>query len=171
VSKYRNGDAIPTGLSDTAWLNTTSGAYAIYDNNNANDAIYGKLYNWYAVNDSIGLCPNGWHVPTDSEWLILLTYLRDPVGGKMKSVGTAYWLSPNTGATNESGFSVLPGGFRNIDGSFYNIREAALFWSATEFNTGSTAAWYWNLGFTNGDVGRSRGNGKSLGLSVRCLRD
>jgi uncharacterized protein (TIGR02145 family) len=171
VSKYRNGDAIPTGLSDTAWLNTTSGAYAIYDNNNANDAIYGKLYNWYAVNDSIGLCPNGWHVPTDSEWLILLTYLRDPVGGKMKSVGTAYWNEPNIGATNESGFSGLPGGCRDIFGKFQNIRNIAYFQIAGDsvyFRAGFHSLYSYNdRDFRSYD---SYGN-NTLGSSVRCLRD
>ena len=171
VSKYRNGVAIPTGLSDTAWLNTTSGAYAIYDNNNANDAIYGKLYNWYAVNDSIGLCPNGWHVPTDSEWLILLTYLRDPVGGKMKSVGTAYWNEPNIGATNESGFSGLPGGCRDTFGKFQNIRNIAYFQIAGDsvyFRAGFHSLYSYNdRDFRSYDY---YGN-NTLGSSVRCLKD
>ena len=170
VSKYRNGVAISTGLNDATWSSTTSGAYAIYDNNNANDAIYGKLYNWYAVEDTLGLCPTGWHVPNDAEWTTLTTYLggESVAGGKMKSVGTTYWNSPNTGATNESGFSVLPGGFRNSDGSFSSIRFNAVFWSATENDNPN--AWNRFLYFNTGNVFRSNYL-KSVGASVRCLRD
>ena len=170
VTKYMDGTSIPTGLDNATWSNTTSGAYAIYDNNNANDAIYGKLYNWYAVNNPRKLCPAGWHVPSDSEWTILTDYLggESVEGGKMKSIGTAYWNDPNTGATNESGFSVLPGGFRNLDGSFGGIRNYAYFWSATE--RAYYVAWLRNLFFNLGIVGRDYGS-KQLGISVRCLRD
>ena len=152
VSKYRNGDAIPTGLSDFDWVSTKSGAYAIYDNRNANDGIYGKLYNWYAINDVRGLCSTGWRVPNDAEWTILTDYLGglSVAGGRMKSVGTTYWNSPNTGATNESGFSVLPGGYRNSGGSFYNISSVAFFWSATE--SGNNVAGTRSLNYGNGYV-------------------
>lgn len=120
VSKYRNGEAIPTGLNNADWLNTRNGAYAIYDNSNVNDAIYGKLFNWYAVRDSRGFCPTGWHVPTGAEWTTLTNFLGGDgeAGRKMKSMGTTYWQSPNTGATNESGFSALPGGYRGFNSSF-----------------------------------------------------
>ncbi len=170
VTKYMDGTSIPTGLDNATWSTTTSGAYAIYDNNNANDAIYGKLYNWYAVNNPRKLCPAGWHVPSDSEWTILTDYLggESVAGGKMKSIGTAYWNDPNTGATNESGFSVLPGGYRNLDGSFGGIRNYTYFWSATE--RAYYVAWLRNLFFNLGIVGRDSGS-KQLGISVRCLRD
>ena len=175
VSKYRNGDAIPTGLSAAVWRSTNSGAYAIYLNNNANDAIYGKLYNWYAVADNRGLCPTGWHVPTDAEWTTLTTYLggEGVAGGKMKSVGTAYWNNSNVGATNESGFSGLPGGFRNDgDTDYYNIGRGAFFWSATESSRDGFA---WARDLFDGDVIVTKvgdnGVDKNMGLSVRCLRD
>jgi uncharacterized protein (TIGR02145 family) len=178
VSKYRNGDPIPTGLSNTTWQNTTSGAYAIYDNVAANNTIYGKLYNWYAVNDSRGLCPTGWHVPSDAEWTTLINYL-DPnqnpsatgaqssvAGGKMKS--TTGWISPNTGATNESGFTGLPGGYRLSDGPYSSIGGFGYWWSSTEYD--SSLAWYRDLTCYNSTVLRYASN-KRLGFSVRCVRD
>ena len=169
VSKYRNGEAIPT----FPWANTNKGAYAIYNNENANNNIYGKLYNWYAVSDSRGLCPSGWHVPSDNEWTTLTNYLggQSIAGKKIKTTGTVFWQSPNTEASNESGFSALPGGFRSVDGSFNSIRINAFFWSATE-NDG--LAWYRNLYYYNSIVNRSNstlGLVKSSGASVRCLRD
>ena len=171
VSKYRNGYAIPTGLDNATWGSTSSGAYAIYNNDNANDAIYGKLYNWYAVADNRGLCPTGWHVPTDLEWTTLTSYLggESIAGGKMKSVGTTYWNSPNTGATNESGFSALPGGSRFNNGSFNSIKYNAVFWSATENDYNS--AWISNLNYDNGNVNRNLNFYKRDGWSVRCLKD
>ncbi|MCF8317968.1 MAG: fibrobacter succinogenes major paralogous domain-containing protein, partial [Haliscomenobacter sp.] len=170
VTKYNDGSSIPKGLNSTDWLNTTSGAYAIYDNDNSNDAIYGKLYNWYAVKDGRGLCPKGWHAPSDAEWITLTTYLGDMAGGKMKSIDTTLWNSPNTGATNESGFSALPGGGRNLGGSFESIRDFASFWSATEQDSGN--AWYYYLYYSAGGVTRTYFNStKSVGASVRCLRD
>ena len=170
VSKYRNGDDITTNLVNTSWSNANKGAYAIYNNENANDASYGKLYNWYAVNDSRGLCPRGWHIPSDNEWTTLTNYLggESIAGGKMKSTGTTLWLTPNVKATNKSSFSVLPGGFRNGDGGFIFIRFNALFWSATEFDISN--AWNRNLYNYNGNVYRNNFN-KSFGASVRCLRD
>jgi len=170
VSKYRNGDAIPTGLNDATWSSTNNGAYTIYNNDLTNNAIYGKLYNWHAVIDSRGLCPTGWHVPSDGEWTTLTTYLggESVAGGKMKSTGTTYWDSPNTGATNESGFSVLPGGYRFNVGSFLNIRIHAFFWSATESD--SSNAWFRYLYSSIGNVNRYYYY-KLYGFSVRCLRD
>ena len=171
VSKYRTGEAIPTGLNNTDWLNTKNGAYAIYDNSNVNDAIYGKLYNWYAVRDSRGLCPTGWHVPTDAEWTTLTNFLGGEVeaGGKMKSMGTTYWQSPNTGATNESGFSGLPGGTRFGNGNFLEKNYLAFFWTNTEKN--SNSAWIRSLINSEKIVERLNGLDKLYGNSVRCLKD
>ena len=168
VSKYRNGDPIPTGLSDATWQNTTSGAYAIYNNDAANNILYGKLYNWYAVNDSRGLCPAGWHVPSDAEWTTLETSLggSSVAGGKMKS--TTGWNAPNTAATNESGFTGLPGGYRTSGGSFSLIGTGGYWWSSAE--NVSNFAWYRRLFFTNSIVLRSDAN-KQFGFSVRCVRD
>ena len=184
TSKYRNGNPIPTNLSDADWQNTTSGAYAIYNNDAANNTTFGKFYNWYAVADPRGLCPAGWHVPTEYDWQLLTKYL-DPAaadttqccsnnaGGKMKSTGTieagtGLWYSPNQDATNSSGFTGLPGGGRNLDGSFTGIGGVAFWWSSTEVS--STSAWTRSLNFTSGYSTRFN-CGKTTGFSVRCLRD
>jgi uncharacterized protein (TIGR02145 family) len=174
VTKYRNGDPIPTGLSNTTWQSTTSGAYAIYNNDAANNNLYGKLYNWYAVNDSRGLCPTGWHVPSDAEWSAFINYL-DPsadggnngniAGGKMKA--STGWYSPNTGATNESGFTGLPGESRD-DGGSYNYFGLGYWWSSTE--SASNDAWYrsqfYNISVVNRGTYYKQG-----GFSVRCIKD
>jgi uncharacterized protein (TIGR02145 family) len=182
VSKYRNGDPVPTGLSDATWSSTTSGAYAIYNNDAANNTTYGKLYNWYAVNDSRGLCPSGWHVPSDAEWTTLINYL-DPnadggnngniAGGKMKSTGTiengdGLWNSPNEQATNESGFTALPGGYRYNVGSYYDVGYFGVWWSSTEYD--SNYAWGRVLGYDYSNVFGYYGS-KQDGFSVRCVRD
>jgi uncharacterized protein (TIGR02145 family) len=163
VSKYSNGDLIPTGLDNYAWSSTTNGAYAVIDNTS-----YGKLYNWYAVNDIRGLCPTGWHVPSDVEWTTLETSLggSSVAGGKMKS--TLVWNSPNTGATNESGFTALPGGLRDPSGPTANAGGYGSWCSSTENASG--LAIYRNLGFNYSDVAPNAGN-KQDGLSVRCVRD
>jgi uncharacterized protein (TIGR02145 family) len=170
VSRYRNGGQIPNVTTDnTGWGNLTTGAWSYYNNDVSNNAIYGKLYNWYTTKGDT-LCPTGWHVPTDAEWTTLTNYLggEGVAGGKMKATGTAYWNDPNTGAINSSGFSALPGGVRGSDGSFNYIIYFALFWSATE--SANDNAWLRNLFDSSGDV--SRGViGKSVGASVRCLRD
>ncbi|MBK9330086.1 MAG: fibrobacter succinogenes major paralogous domain-containing protein [Sphingobacteriales bacterium] len=117
TTRYNDGSAIPTGLSGLTWEYTTSGAYAIYNNDPANKATYGMLYNWHAVNTG-KLAPAGWHVPTDAEWTILTTYLGgDSIAGRvMKSINL--WLNPNIGSTNSSGFTGLPAGWRDGFGSF-----------------------------------------------------
>jgi uncharacterized protein (TIGR02145 family) len=185
VSKYRNGDSIPTGLSNSAWENTTSGAYAIYNNDPVNDSLYGKLYNHYAVTDSRGLCPTGWHVPSDGEWNILVKYL-DPnadtvcvncvqssiAGGALKSMATqptsGGWNSPNTGATNSSGFTALPGGARDGLGNFYYMPARGDLWSSS-VSSGSDAGSR-VLRHSIRDIDRSF-TSRTSGFSVRCLKD
>ena len=135
VTHYRNGDAIPNVTDNTEWADLSTGAYCAYDNDENNADIYGYLYNWYAVDDSRNIAPTGWHVPTDDEWADLVTYLggNSVAGGKLKEADTAHWNSPNTGATNESGFSALPGGYRNYFLSrFYGMSSSANFWSTIE---------------------------------------
>jgi uncharacterized protein (TIGR02145 family) len=168
VTKYRNGDPIPTGLSNTTWQNTTNGAYAIYNNDEANNSLYGKLYNWYAVNDSRGVCPTGWHVPSDAEWTTLTNNLggSSVAGGKMKT--TMGWTAPNTGATNESGFTGLPGGYRSFNGGYSGVGDYDICWSSSEDD--SSFAWYRELEYFNSSVLRNR-QFKQLGFSVRCVRD
>ncbi len=169
VGKYRNGDPIPTNLSRTAWENTTSGASAIYYNDAANNTTYGKLYNWYAVSDSRNLCPSGWHVPTDAEWTTLENYLggSSVAGGKLRST-SSLWNTPNTGATNDSSFSGLPGGFRDGNGNYNYLGNNGYWWSSTE--TSATHAWTRDLNNGNGNSTRNFSN-KRNGFSVRCLRD
>jgi uncharacterized protein (TIGR02145 family) len=174
TSRYNNGDLIPIVTDNAAWSALTTGSRSWYDNDGTTyENPYGNLYNWYAVNDPRKLCPTGWHVPTHDEWTILTTYLEGEsvAGGKMKSTGTDYWLEESAGTDNSSGFSALPGGNRSdFDGSFFFIRIIAFFWSATEFD--DSHAWTRNLYFDNGIVTRNNLNyGKSVGASVRCLRD
>ena len=168
TSKYRNGNPITTGLSDNAWQNTTTGAYAICNNDAANNTTYGKLYNWYAVTDSRNLCPAGWHVPSEAEWTTLENFLGDATvaGGKMKT--TTDWTLPNTAATNESGFSGLPGGYRASIGIYGDVGAKGCWWSSTEAS--SFDAWYRALDYYNGNSSRIS-YAKQNGFSVRCLRD
>ena len=171
VSRYNDGTLIPIVTDSTTWVSLITGGRSWYDNDStANEIPYGNLYNWYAVNDSKKLCPDGWHVPTDAEWTILTNTLggSSVAGAKMKSTDTDYWNSVPLGTDNSSSFSALPGGFRNSVGSFLNIRGIAFFWSATE-NDLSTG-WFQLLAGGNFSVSRLNGF-KSFGASVRCLRD
>ena len=170
VTTYRNGDPIPYVTDATAWAALTTGAWCYYNNDPANASLYGKLYNWYAVNDPRGLAPVGWHVPTDDEWTTLSTTLGgDAVaGGKMKVAGTTRWTAPNTEADNSSGFAGLPGGGRGYSGTFGIVGGDGYWWSSSE--NGSTTAWYRYLFYNSGNISRYSFN-KQSGFSVRCLRD
>ena len=180
-TKYSDGTTISLITDATQWAanynnNTTLPMMSWYNNDQATHTAnkYGALYNWYAVspitNGNKNVCPTGWHVPTDAEWTILIDYLggSSAAGGKMKSTGTQYWNCPNTGATNEIGFSGLPGGVRIIDGTFGYIGENGNWWSSTE--TDATHAWDRYLYNTNGTADSDK-NYKEYGFSVRCLKD
>ncbi len=180
---YENGDVIPSGLSYIEWGNTTAGAVAVYGEGSSScntstpdgDACdeawslieYGRLYNWYAVDDARGLCPSGWHVPTDGEWTVMTDVLggESVAGGQMKS--TYGWYGGGNG-TNSSGFSGLPGGLRNyLNGYFYFAGSSGYWWSSSP--NGSSA---WGRGLDYGNEVVARGsNGQSYGFSVRCVRD
>jgi uncharacterized protein (TIGR02145 family) len=179
VTTYRDGTPIPQVTDPTAWANLTTGAWCYYANNTANGTTYGKLYNWYAVagihdtdpsTPNKILAPQGWHVPSDAEWTTLTTNLggESVAGGKMKATGTALWTSPNTGATNSSGFTGLPGGIRGSNGTFDVIGNFGVWWSSSEY--GATDAWYRSLYYTSG-YATSYYASKTYGFSVRCLRD
>jgi uncharacterized protein (TIGR02145 family) len=172
VTHYRNGDAIPKVTDNEQWKNLKNGAYCAYGNSKSNAAVYGYLYNWYTVNDSRNIAPEGWHVPTDEEWRALVDCLgRESVaGGQLKETGTTHWQMPNTDATNESGFSTLPGGFHGSygAGNFHDIGENAFFWSATEYDTDN--AWLRYLSYNNSGVTRDS-HFKRHGFSVRLVRD
>ncbi len=170
VSHFRNGDIIPEVKDHDAWEkagNEGRAAWCYYNNDPAMGAIYGKLYNWYAVNDSRGLAPEGWHVPSALEWTDLTNQLgRDNAGGSMKS--TKLWISPNTGATNSCGFEGLPGGLRTDVGRFLNTGEVGYWWSSSE--SSSQSAWHISLD-TNMDGLDKNGSNNGRGLSVRCVKD
>jgi uncharacterized protein (TIGR02145 family) len=181
VTHYRNGDPIPNVTGSTEWDNLSSGAYCAYNNDNGNAATYGMLYNWYVVDDSRNIAPEGWHVPTDEEWKALEMHLgmsqseADEIGdrgtdegGKLKEAGTTHWNSPNSGATNSSGFTALPGGYRFYDGRFNNMGYNGYWWSATANYTGSV--WFRLLQNSRSFVYRNTGH-KQLGLSVRLVKD
>jgi len=170
TTRYQNGDSIPNVTGATEWGNLTMGAYCYYDNNSNNAAIYGRLYNCYAVNDSRNITPVGWHVPSDSEWQTLVDYLggNSIAGGKMKEIGTTHWHSPNTGATDESGFTALPGGYQHTSGGFGSLWDYAVFWSSSD--NGSNEAWA--RGLIYNDIVVDRGsNNKHRGFSIRCIKD
>ena len=180
TTKYSDGTIIPNITSSSVWGNLDSGAYCDYNNDPNISAIYGKLYNWYAATDSNNVCPTGWHVPTDSDWNKLILYL-DPnadttatgtqslsVGGKLKEIDTTHWSNPNTGATNSTGFTALPGGYRMIIGSYDWINYFGFWWSSTEFSV--DRAWYRSL--VNNSNGISRfDHWKNNGFSIRCVCD
>jgi len=170
IRRYRNGDPIPQIRDRYAWISLTTGAWCWDSNDSANGSVYRKLYNWYAVNDPRGLAPEGWHIPSDKEWKILAIFLggQDLAGGKMKETGTSHWLSPNTDATNSSGFRGLPGGYRNKNGTFLDNGSNGYWWSSTE--TGPFRALYTNLSNLTGYLNRN-GFNKVCGFSVRCIQD
>ena len=168
VTTYRDGTAIPQVTDPAAWAALKTGAWCWY--NNTSSTTYGKLYNWYAVNDPRGLAPAGFHVPSDGEWTTLSTTLGglSVAGGKMKSADITLWASPNTGATNSSGWAGLPGGNRLNDGTFNNVGSKGNWWSSTVSNT--SFPWFRFLFSSNGNVGRDYSS-KWFGFSVRCLAD
>lgn len=169
TTKYRDGTSIPNVTDNAAWDNLTTGAYCDYNNTPSNSATYGRLYNWYAATDAHNIAPTGWHVPTDAEWSTLTTYLggESVAGGKLKEIGTTHWAGPNTGATNETGFTALPSGYR--DGSFYYVGISGWWWSATE-SIVATHAYLRFMSYYYSDVD-GYGISKERGLSIRCVRD
>jgi uncharacterized protein (TIGR02145 family) len=168
VAFYRNGDPIPQVTDPTAWAALTTGAWCYYNNDPIQGNMYGKLYNWYAVNDPRGLAPQGWHIPSDAEWTTLETALGGSslAGGKMKEAGTLNWITPNSGADNSSGWAGLPGG--NRYSTFSVVSNDGDWWSATEDLT--TSAFYRSLIYSSGSITHFSLN-KVAGFSVRCLRD
>ena len=172
VAFYRNGDPIPQVTDPTAWAGLTTGAWCYYNNDPIQGNKYGKLYNWYAVNDPRGLAPQGWHIPSDAEWTTLAITLggSSVAGGKMKEPGLLNWTTPNTGADNSSGWAGLPGGTRGISGAFFNVTSNGNWWSATGNISTSTHAWCRLLFYNVGSLNKGSTN-KLGGFSVRCLRD
>jgi uncharacterized protein (TIGR02145 family) len=171
TTKFNDNTTIPYVTDSTDWSNLTTPGYCWYANDASTyKATYGALFNWFAVNTG-KLCPTGWHVPTDTEWTTLTNYLggESIAGGKLKETVSTHWRIPNAGATNESGFTALPGGHRDINGTFSVIGDDGYWWSVTEY--GSTGkVWYRNMNYNYAGVVRVSNNKKN-GHSVRCLKD
>lgn len=170
IENYRNGDAIPQVTDEKEWAALTTGAWCYFNNDAANGKIYGKLYNWYAVNDPRGLAPTGWHVASAAEWLTLIEYLGDVsiAGGKLKEAGTSHWTAPNEGADNSSGFTALPGGWRFYSGAFNYLGTNTYWWTSTKFD--EKKAWY--AGVYNDNANAIRNSYSfNFGFSVRCVKD
>ena len=170
VSKFRNGEAIPLAITNAEWElagQNQQPTWCYYENKGENGTTYGKLYNWYAVNDARGLAPSGYHIPTDAEWTILTDYLGEKkiAGTKMKS--TTGWPEEGKG-TNTSGLAGLPGAYRSFNGNFDGIGNLGLWWSSSKDNT--IAAWVRLLNGATGDVTRIS-SVEQNGFSVRCLKD
>jgi uncharacterized protein (TIGR02145 family) len=174
VDRYRNGDVIPQVTDPLQWENLNSGAWCWYNNDSDRyGSFYGRLYNWYAVSDARGLAPQGWHIPSDFEWSMLETYLGGSflAGGAMKCAFC--WYTPNTDATNYSGFSAMPGSYRSYWGVFdvnneYKIGTSGFWWSST--NNASVEAYNRAL-FNNSNSIKRNSENKSNGFSVRCIKD
>ncbi len=165
-----NDDAvIPLVTDATAWTNLTTPGYCWYSNNASNKNTYGALYNWYAVTNG-KLCPTGWHVPTDDDFIALEDYFGFSVaaGGKLKETGTTHWASPNTGATDEVGFKALPGGLRSETGTFQFITNYGFWWTSTEYNTHNE--WYRELEYNTDNIVRYFKDDNN-GMSVRCIKN
>jgi uncharacterized protein (TIGR02145 family) len=195
VSRYRNGDVIPQVTDQTLWNNLTTGAWCYYNNDPATEAIYGKLYNWYAVTDPRGLAPLGYHIPTKIETRSLIvcaggfTDTSNPncfdcpnqffiAGGNLKDIGITYWASPNTGATNSTGFKAIGSGRRGTN--FQAIGTKSQIWTRTSepcsaWVPGCTnpnfEEWYLDLDNVSSGAVLNRFGNKSWGLSVRCVKD
>ncbi|MBX2977966.1 MAG: hypothetical protein KF905_01615 [Flavobacteriales bacterium] len=184
TTRYSDGSSIPNVTGNTEWRNLNTGAWCNYENNASNGTIHGKLYNWFTAVDPRGVCPLGWHVPTDAEWQQLESALGVPanelnspgvrgeiqnVGGMMKT--TSAWNAPNAGATNESGFSGLPAGARDgfSEGTFYNLGDYGYWWSSSEHDTPNYAR-YRRLSSVNAGIGHY-GYYKRSGYCIRCVQD
>ncbi len=168
----RDGQVYPTiQIGNQCWLqknmNYPTGNSWCWDGDSSNCSIYGLLYDW---SSALSACPEGWHLPSKGEWGELLSLLGNNAGGEMKEQGTAHWSSPNTGATNNSGFTALPGGFRMNNGSFHSLHARAAFWTSSEDQPSHPLAWYVYLVEYNA-IAYNFDNDKTHGFSVRCLKD
>jgi len=180
TTRYNNGVLIPNVINPTTWTNIATGARCYYNNDSVTNAIvYGALYNWAAAANSGGICPAGWHVPGENEWNTLEKYLDNTVdttvtglsgtdiGGKLKEAGTAHWTSPNTGATNSSGFNALPGGYRYIYASYTDIGNYGYWWTADDYD--ASGAWDRLLSYDNNQIYRYYHDKMLSGFSIRCI--
>lgn len=170
TTRFRNGDPIPRISQDSEWQKTGEGAFCFYNNERKSGKTYGNLYNWHAVSDSRGICPPGWHVPSDEEWQVLSDFLGgDKVAGdKMKETGIRHWAEPNDGASNVSGFTALPAGGRDEFGQFIVDKYGCHWWSSTV--SGTVDVRVRSIYFGYGSIMTDEYHPNS-GFSVRCLKD
>ena len=181
VEHYRNGDPLPEVQLKNEWGNLKYGGWCNYENDHKNEILYGKLYNWHAVNDQRGLAPDGWHIPSDSDWkelescLGLNDYEADNsgwrgkfAGDSLKATGTEYWKAPNDTATNKTGFNALPAGYRDVNGLFYVLGYSGYWWSSTRYK--DFFAWYRTVYYSHREIHRTSGY-EGDGFSVRCIKD
>jgi uncharacterized protein (TIGR02145 family) len=170
VTHFRNGDPILNASINESIHKLKAGSFSNYNHDKKIVPIFGRLYNWYAVDDIKGLAPEGWHIPTEAEWKILIDYLGGyrAAGGKMKEAGATHWKNPNKRATDESGFSAVPAGYRYYWRTFSVMGNLASFWTATEFNYPYAVGYI--LKYNSSHV-ISYTFSRSYGLSVRCIRD
>lgn len=173
TTRYYDGTPIPRVENYDEWAELTLPAYSWYNNDTAKREEFGALYNFYAV-ETGKLCPEGWHVPSDEEWIILESSLggASNAGGALKEAGTDHWKTPNTGASNESGFTALPGGYRSYNGTFNWMRTYGLWWSSSEksWYGGPPRVIYRDLRYDGQDMRRNISD-KASGLSVRCIKN
>ena len=167
VTKYRDGTVIPNVTDSAAWSGLSSGAYCNYDNNAFISASCGRLYNWFAMKDNHSLCPSGWHVPLKDEWNKLDLFVGS-AGGKLKATGTDYWHSPNTGATNSTGFTALPGGIRDYTGHYCVLGYYGYWWTADDELSDYP---YCEVMLHINEMAVLASLEKESGLSVRCIKD
>jgi uncharacterized protein (TIGR02145 family) len=170
TTRLNDGAPVPQVEDQARWAGLTTPAMCWYKNEEESfKDIYGALYNWYVVNTG-KLCPAGWHVPSDAEWTELAKYLggEEIAGGKLKEAGIVYWVEPNAGATNESGFSAFPGGFRYYDGKFFDFGFSGYWWTSGEYSP--TRAYFRFLYYSEIILYRFNNNKKN-GFSVRCLKN
>lgn len=173
TTKYRNGDPILQITNNLSWNPLDTGACCTYNNTTdlSEIATYGRLYNWFAVSDSRNVAPEGWRVATDADWDTLVTYLGDiaEAGGKMKESGSLHWLASESDSTNSSGFSAIPGGYRDFyDGSYEDKGEYGYYWSTLEYD--SSKAYFRYLYYNDATCKKFYYN-KVYGLSVRCVKE
>lgn len=174
TTRYRTGESISNVTGAALWSAATFGAWCDYNNDSVNGKLYGKLYNWAAVNDSRNITPEGWHVATQAEWTTLVTYLggESVAAGKLKEKGFTHWKNSATGgATNDSGFGALPGGSRDPGGAFGSLGDNGYWWSSTENTTiNPVNAWFWYMNYDNANAHKDYSS-KMYGRSVRCVKD
>jgi len=182
VIRYNNGDSILNLTNAEDWENSSSGSVCSYNNYGYTSDVYGRLYNWYAIEDSREIAPNGWHIPSDLEWIELeinlgmsptevsqYGYRGTEIGGKLKSDGIQ-WASPNAGATDSVGFSALGSGLRMPNGSFVALLFSGIFWTSSEYEFNNSYAIYRGLHYDTSAINRST-DYKQYGFSIRCVKD